>query len=130
MCMENEILNKILEGQNELKSSVDELKGTVKQLEEGQNELKGTVKQLEEGQNEIKSEVKELKDKVNDIDRVVMKIEHEHGDKIQAFLDAFAVNNEKYQEMKKEQEERFSNINFKLLKHDIRLDTLEKLIKK
>lgn len=128
--MENEILNKILEGQNEIK-------GAVEKLQNDQSEIKNTVKQLQNNQDkmqedikDVKKDVSDLKDKVNDIDKVVMKMEHEHGDKIQALLDAVVVNNEKYQEVKKEQEERFSNISFKLLSNDVRLDKLEKVVNK
>lgn len=63
-------------GQDEMKVSIKyleegqrELQGSVKSLEEGQYELKGSVKSLEEGQLELRGSVKTLEGSVKSLER-------------------------------------------------------------
>lgn len=98
----NENVQELKDRVQNIEVEVLEIKGKVQNLEVGILELKGRVQNLEEGQLELKEKVQNLevghinlKEKVQRIDETVMKIEVEHGEKLQALLDAFKVNSEK-----------------------------------
>lgn len=110
--MEKQILNKILENQEEMKKD--------------QHEMKDTIVKMQGDIVEIKDNYNRLESKVNDIDKVVMRIEYEHGDKIRALLDAVTCNNEKYDTMKRKNKNKFGEIDFITMSHEVRIEKLEK----
>ena len=125
--MENEILNKILENQNIMQNNMQKMQNDISDLNTTVGELKTDVLDLNTTVDGLKTDVSDLNITVKDIDRVVIKMEYEHGDKIQALLDAVTCNNEKYQEIKKENDDKFNKTEFKIMSHEVRIEKLEKI---
>ena len=83
------ILLELKAGQEKLFEGYDELK-------EGQEKLFKGYEELKEGQKSLKDEVKNLKTTVDRIDQTVMRIEVEHGEKLQILFDADLYKREKF----------------------------------
>ena len=76
------------EGQGELKEDVSGLKEDVSGLKEDVSGLKEDVSGLKEDVSGLKEDVSGLKEDLVITRRILVKIENEHGKKLQALIDA------------------------------------------
>lgn len=90
------ILIELKAGQEKLVLEVLDLKVEQKSLKEGQESLKEGQERLKEEQESLKKELKDLKNTVEHIDQTVMRIEIEHGEKLQILFDADSYEREKF----------------------------------
>ena len=87
---------KLFKGYDELKEGQEKLFKGYDELKAGQEKLFEGYEELKEGQKSLKDEVKELKRTVDRIDQTVMRIEVEHGEKLQILFDADLYKREKF----------------------------------
>ena len=89
--MENEILQQILNKLDNLVQGQSKLEQGQSKLEQGQSKLEQGQSKLEQGQLKLEQEVQSLKE-------ITLRMEHDHGEKLQALFDGYAGNYEKIEQ--------------------------------
>lgn len=103
----------------EIQHNVVEMQKEVAKIPEMQQDIVEIQHNIVEMQKEIEK-IPEIQQDIRNINRSVAVIEHEHGDKLRALFDAFAINAEKIETQK----ERISFCEKKLENHDAEIDYL------
>ncbi len=123
--MDNNAKNEILAAIENINIKIDIMQEQVAKIPEMQREIakipemQREIAKIPEMQREI-AKIPEIQQDIRNISRSVAVIEHEHGDKLRALFDAFAVNTEKIET----QEERIGFCEKKLENHDTEITYL------
>ena len=111
--MSNEMKNEILAAIGKVDKKVDNMQEEIKEMKKQVAKIPGIEKQVAKIP-EIEKQIVDLQIETRNISRSVAVIEHEHGDKLKALFDAFAVHTEKMEK----QENRICFCEHKLENHE------------
>ena len=117
----DQLIQQLVEGQEELKTDVTVLKTDVNELKEGQRRLEGDVSELKEGQRRLEGDVSELKEGQNRLTTVVINIENILLTKLNVLFDADSSRRGDIEAINEDQSAQYK----KLEDHEMRILKLE-----
>ena len=94
-------INEIKQEQKEMKHDINEMKHEIKEIKQKQEETSHEIKEMKHEIKEIKQEQKEMKHKQEEMHDSIMNIEIDHGRKIGVLLDAIPISQEASQKIDK-----------------------------